>query len=188
MTLNNVQHATTGATPHKIWFSRCEDAVLPLDMLTGKATPHRAEYSCEREYVAQQSQVCQEICDVVRQSIQKQAKVQASGRLRSGLKIRQYKEGDWVWRLCPPHERDKLNPSIWLGPYQVLDVDDTCHVIKIRVPAPGRGNRMILKWIHTSNVKPVKFNRDGHMMQVQVPEEDWFGEGQRFYDLLPSQQ
>ena len=36
MALNNTKHSTTGYTPHKLFFSRCEDAVLPGDLLYGR--------------------------------------------------------------------------------------------------------------------------------------------------------
>ena len=35
-----------------------------------------------------------------------------------GLKPRQYKKGDWVWRLYPPAANHKINRG-WTGPYLV---------------------------------------------------------------------
>ena len=83
-----------------------------------------------------------------------------------GLKIRKYKVGSWVWRLCPPLERDKFCGKVWLGPYKVQGVDDTGHNVKLFVPLPGRGRRSGFKWIHTSNVKPVHRDSEGRLLLV----------------------
>ena len=177
MALNNTTHATTGATPHELWFSRCEKARLPVDLLCGK--PPQVEYlGCEREYIVNQRQACQEIAELTRRVTLKQAAIQRSGNSRGGLKIRNYQPGDMVWRLIPPNERDKTGKTVWQGPFECLDVDNISHIVLLRVPTPGRGTALVQKWINTSNVKPVRYVKNGgHVMVIVTPEEDWFGEG-----------
>ena len=164
LTMNTVQHSTTGKTPYKVWFSRCEEANLPIDLFTGRL-PSLRTYPCMPDYVEQQLRVCHEVHEMVRQSTGKQAASQARHWRRGGLKIRKYQVGDWVWRYYPPHKADKLNPKVWTGPYEVLDVDDTSHLVKLALPSLGRGGVKKPTWVHTSNVKPVKYTKDGQMIE-----------------------
>ena len=119
--------------------------------------------------------MCQEIAEVVRINTQKQVRMRVAGAERAGLKIRTYRLGEMVWRLCEPNKRDKFNPFIWKGPYQVESVEPGNYVVGIRVPTPGRGSGTVLKWIHTSNVKPVRYSRQGRLMHVLAPELDGWG-------------
>ena len=102
---------------------------------------------------------------MVRESTCKQAASQARQWRRGGLRIRKYRVGEWVWRFYPPHKADKLNPIVWTGPYQVLDVDDTNHLVKIALPSIGRGGVKKPTWVHTSNVKPVQYDEKGKMIE-----------------------
>ena len=171
-----MEHGSTGVTPYKVFFSRCQDAILPLDLLTSPS-PSLGRYCCEMDYVMQRKLACQEICEVVRLNTQKQIKMYVNQAERAGLKIRKYRVGDRVWRLNTPNLKDKLNPHVWLGPYTVEEVNEECYVVRLRVPAAGKKSGMVLKWIHMSNVKPVRYSRDGHLMHVRSPFEDWTGEG-----------
>ena len=187
MTLNTSTHSTTGVSPYELWFARCDKARLPVDLLTG--TPSQQEnMGCASEYIVKQKLVCQQTCDWVRRNTLRQSAIQAAGNARQGLKIRQYKIGDMVWRICPPNERDKTNHTIWLGPYRVWEVDDTSHIVLLDVPAPGRQAGTVRKWIHVSNVKPVRYNREGRVMVVIPPVENWTGLGQAFSDLVSAVQ
>jgi len=89
MALNNTKHSTTGYTPHLLFFSRCENAVLPADLLYGK--PKYGQPSCMRAYVLEQQLAIQEVCEMARRHIAKAASVQRSTRERGGLKIRRIK-------------------------------------------------------------------------------------------------
>ena len=73
-----------------------------------------------------------------------------------------------VWRFYPPHKADKLNPNVWTGPYEVMDVDDTSHLVKLNIPGLGRGGTLKPTWVHTSNVKPVIYSRDGRLMEEEA--------------------
>ena len=88
-----------------------------------------------------------------------------------GLKICNYRIGDYVWRYFPPNAQDKLKPNPWTGPYRVLGVDDTGHSVLLKVPGVGRGGNLANKWIHTSSVKPCVFTRQGHLMFASDPSE-----------------
>ena len=187
MTLNTSTHSTTGVSPYELWFARCDKARLPVDLLTG--TPSLQEYmGCASEYLVKQKLTCQQTCEWARQHTRQKAAIQAAGNARHGLKIRQYKIGDMVWRICPPNERDKTNHTIWLGPYQVWGVDDTSHIVQLDVPAPGRQAGTVRKWIHVSNVKPVRYSKQGQVMVVIPPAENWTGLDQEFSDLASSVQ
>jgi len=162
MTLNNTRHTTTGFSPHLLFFSRCEEAVLPADLLYGK--PHPERPSCLREYVLRQQLAVQEVCEMARRHTAKQASIQRSSRERGGFKIRDYQIGQEVWRWWPPAARDKSNPTPWRGPYKVLDADMEHHDVKLRIPAKGRGGGMVEKWVNVSNIKPVVYTSDGKML------------------------
>ena len=178
MAYNNTEHATTGHTPHELWFSRCEKARLPVDLLCG--TPPRVTYvGCEHEYVVKQREWCQEICYDAYRENKKQCSFQKAGHARGGLRIRKYTKGMQVLRLVPPNERNKTGKTIWQGPLKVIEVDDTSHLVRLKVPASGPGGRMRKKWVNTSNVKPYletkRTTKDKpHAMHVD-PDKDWLG-------------
>ena len=167
LTMNTVRHSTTGETPYRVWFSRCEEANLPIDLFTGKL-PEVRDVECLPEYLTQQLSACYEIHDSVRRETGRQAESQAKHWRRSGLRIRKYRVGDMVWRFYPPHKADKLNPNVWTGPYEVMDVDDTSHLVKLNIPGLGRGGTLKPTWVHTSNVKPVIYSRDGRLMEEEA--------------------
>jgi hypothetical protein len=162
MALNNTKHSTTGYTPHLLFFSRCENAVLPSDLLYGK--PRAGYPTCLRAYVHEQQLAIQEVCEMARRHIAKAASIQRSTRERGGLKIRSYQVGQEVWRLWPPALRDKSDPTPWRGPYKVLDVDLEHHDVKLRIPGKGRGGGLVDKWVNVSNVKPVIYTKDGQLL------------------------
>ena len=185
MALNCVEHSGTSVTPYRVFYSRSEEATLPLDVLTGRI-PDRPVLLCQQDFVWRQKRMCQEVAEVVRVNTQKQIRMRVAGAERAGLKIRKYRVGEMVWRLCEPSKRDKFNPYVWKGPYQVEEVEPENYVIGIRVPTPGRGQGTVLKWIHTSNVKPVRYSKEGRLMYVKAPELDGWGEDIKF-TLLTSQ-
>ena len=165
--LNNTVHATTGQTPFKLFMSRCEEATMPIDLILGKEI-EREFLPCHLEYLVEQQRILQSIMEAVCEETRMKMKVQATGVEQGGLKIRTYKRGDLVWRLCPPMERSKLASKVWRGPYKVLDASGVNNVVKLCVPAPGRGTRKVLKWINTSNVKPVEYTKEGRMLNLNV--------------------
>ena len=168
LTLNTVKHSTTGITPYRAWFSRCDEATLPIDLFTGRRPEHKY-FECLQGYVTNQVKVCHEVHKMVRHYTGQRMKVQARSRLRSGLRIRKYKPGDMVWRYYPPHKADKFNPNVWIGPYKVLDVDDTSHLVKIEIHSLGQGGALKPTWVHTSNIKPVVYTRSGKLFEMQNP-------------------
>jgi len=169
MSLNNTRHTTTGYTPHLLFFSRCEEAILPADLLYGRTRPERP--SCLAAYVHEQQLVVQEVCEMARRHIGKQASFQRASRERGGFKIRNYQIGQMVWRWWPPAVRDKSDPTPWRGPYEVLDADHEHHDVKLRIPARGRGGGMVEKWVNVSNIKPVVYTPDGKLLVNLDPED-----------------
>ena len=167
MALNNTVHSTTGFTPFRLFMSRCEDAMLPCDLLWGHST--EPSVKCYREYLEAMRTCCQEIAEIARQHILKQATLQQSNKLRGGLRMRAYHKGDYVWRLWKPFLTDKLHSTPWTGPHKVYDTDPEGYVVKLWLPRAGRGCEY--KWIHASNVKPVVFTKQGHMMLSTPPDE-----------------
>ena len=121
MTLNSTRHSSTGMTPFKLFMSRCEDPVLPVDIMFG--IPRLAGNSeCELHYILVQRLRMQELAELVQSNMAKSACIQESTRIRGGLKVREYKVGDWVWRWYPPEKSKTGNP--WTGPYEVKAVKE----------------------------------------------------------------
>ena len=175
ITMNTVKHSTTGETPYKVWFSRCEEANLPIDLFTGKI-PELRKPECFPSYLNQQLSACYEIHELVRQNTGKQAASQARQWRRSGLRVRKYRVGDMVWRFYPPHKADTVNAMVWTGPYEGLDVDDTNHLVKVNIPGLGRGGVCKPTGVHTSNVKPVIYTKDGRLIKDDLILNDkYFG-------------
>ena len=63
--LNATIHRSTGVTPFKMFFSRCEEPRLPLDLLTNRDS-EPPDISGGLDYVIQQRKVCQRIAEIVR--------------------------------------------------------------------------------------------------------------------------
>ena len=166
MAINNTVHATTGFTPYKLFLSRCEDARLPCDLLYGQPELYHGE--CYHEYIELQKVACQEIAEVARKHIGKQMLNQRANKARGGLRMRDYKVGDYVWRLWKPFLTDKLHSSPWTGPYKVYQVGPQGYTVLLWVPKAGGG--FGYKWIHTSSVKPAVFAREGRMMTAITPD------------------
>ena len=82
--------------------------------------------------------------------------------------MRDYKVGDYVWRLWKPFLMDKLHSSPWTGPYKVYKVGPQGYTVLLWVPKAGGG--FGYKWIHTSSVKPAVFAREGRMMTAITPD------------------
>ena len=165
MTLNSTVHSTTGFTPFKLFLSRCEDALLPCDLLFGFAPEVKAK--CYQAYIETQRENCQKIADLARKHIHKQATVQRANKTRGGLKLRTYERGDYVWRLWKPYLRDKLHSTPWTGPYKVYAVDPDGYTVLLMLPRAGGG--LGLKWVHVSNVKPVVLTRHGTVLSACPP-------------------
>ena len=177
MTMNTHAHETTGVTPFRAWFSRCEEATMKLDLFMGPKVEVKIA-SCHRQWLVQQLRSCLEIYELVREHTAAQSQVQATTRLRAGLRIREYKPGDLVWRYYPPHKADKFNPSVWTGPYKVLETVPTQHVVKLMIPSLGRGGQPKPTWVHTSNVKPVQLTADGKLFNTQLRDDDMLDLGE----------
>ena len=164
LALNNVEHRATGVTPFKMFFSRCEEARLPLDLLVHGKSAERRDV-CLIDYAVQQKALCEELAEIVRKNTGKAVRMQVDNAENAGLRIRNYRVGDLVWRYNPPGANTKLRADRWTGPYRIEAVNETNNVIKIFVEAIGRGQEKVLKWINMANVKPCRVSkRFGHTM------------------------
>ena len=166
MALNNTKHSTTGYTPHMLFFARCEEAILPADLLYGR--PRGEIPSCLSQYVLKQRMYIQEVAEMARRHTEKAASIQRASRARGGFKERHYTIGQLVWRWWPPAVRDKSDPKPWRGPYKVLDVDPEHRDIKLSLPARGRGSVFVEKWVNVSNIKPVVYTKQGQLLHIKV--------------------
>ena len=166
MAINCAVSSTTGYTPHRLFFSRCEDARMPIDLLACEKPLEYETFGCHAEYVVKREQLVAEIVAKAREIVNSKIKVQADNHARAGLRIRKYRVGDYVLRRSTT---DGPLQARWTGPYQVHGVNDTGHLVKIYLPMAGRSSdrgmpRMELRWIHTSNVKPVRLDKHGRLL------------------------
>ena len=65
MAYNMTPHATTNVTPYKLFFSRCSDPILPLDLVYGTITP-KEKARCSLQYIEEQREKSERIFDLVR--------------------------------------------------------------------------------------------------------------------------
>ena len=173
--INNAIASSTGHTPHKVFFSQCCDARMPLDLMAcGKALTDDG-FTCMTDYIVKQEVVQCEILNSVRSTMNSKLRLQAKQFERGGLRIRTYKPGDLILRRCNPAERDVYEGRKWRGPERIVEIDDTGHNVKIWVPAIGRPKDgkplMQLKWIHTSRIKPCRLDSQGRLLLLEEGEE-----------------
>jgi len=173
MAINCAVSSTTGFTPHRLFFSRCEDARMPIDLLACEKPLENETYGCHAEYVMKQEQLVADIAARARETINSKIKLQAENHARAGLRIRKYRVGDFVLRRSTTEGPLQAR---WTGPYRVQGVNDTGHLVKINLPMAGRPSdrgapRMELRWINTSNVKPVRLDKHGRLL-VTMEDED----------------
>ena len=168
LAMNSTVHSSTSLTPYKVFNSRCDDPILPLDLLYGAPVDPRIR--CDREYIMEQKLKAREVASVVESALNKAAQSQQKDRERGGLKVREYAVGDMVWRWWPPHANDKMLSNPFAGPYKVLGVRPQDHTILLRVPRAAGGFQE--KWINVGNVKPVRYTKDGLLLVVLPPDLD----------------
>ena len=173
MAINCAVASTTGFTPHRLFFSRCEEARMPIDLLACEKPLVSDSFDCPTEYVVKQEKLVAEVMSLARKHINAKIRLQAENHARGGLRMRRYRVGDYVLRRSTT---DGPLQARWTGPYKVHDVVESGHLVKLLLPMAGRSSdrgqpRMELKWTHTSNVKPVKLDRHGRLL-VTMEDDD----------------
>jgi hypothetical protein len=117
MAYNFTRHSSTGQTPFLLFHSRCEEPVIPADLMFGHALPDRPVV-CPTEFVELQRQAIIKAFCLARNKLKVSASSQARLYNQGGLKMRDYVVGDRVWRFYPPKANLKLGKS-WTGPWTV---------------------------------------------------------------------
>ena len=113
---NATKHASTGLTPNMLFLGR--EISLPVDLVYGTQPP-TPEASCPVEYVEKVKTNVKESFDFARDHLNKAAERQKRLYDRTA-EPREFKQGDWVWRLYPPLKcKDKLNAR-YTGPYLIV--------------------------------------------------------------------
>jgi hypothetical protein len=164
MALNATKHSATGLTPHMLFFSRCEEMLLPIDLAYGRAEVKT--WRCHTEYIFKQKIMVQEMCELARKVTSRAMQIQKSARERAGLLIRKYQPGDEILRHWPPNARNKLHPSPWTGPHTVIRADDQFNDVLLDIR--GVGGSIARKWVNVQNIKPYIRPPDGRPLNVNT--------------------
>ena len=161
MAYNFTEHATTGYTPFRLFFSRVSDPDVPLDLVYGRVKPHQ-EPRCYNEYVMEQSVKSAKVLDIARQHIKKQVSSQVEYHDAKGIKSMTYVLGQLVLREYPPLANQKLGPK-YHGPWVVIGMVDS-HVVEI-----CRGGSPIQ--VHINCLKPYKVQTNDGVREMASAEQ-----------------
>ena len=143
MAYRATQNKSTGCTPNLGFLNR--EIACPLDLMVGPP-PNTITETCPIQYIEWVESAMAITNDFVFKNLGTAAKRQKS-YYDQGLKPRQYKKGDWVWRFYPPAAHQKINRG-WTGPYLVLKrVLEANYLIQIGPDKP------IIN-VHVDDIKP----------------------------------
>ncbi|MCG8096512.1 MAG: DDE-type integrase/transposase/recombinase [Candidatus Thiodiazotropha endolucinida] len=143
MAYRATQNKSTGCTPNLVFLNR--EISCPLDLMIGPP-PNTIDETCPVHYIEWVKSAMAITNDFVFRNIGQAAKRQKSD-YDQGLKLRQYKKGDWVWRFYPPTANQKLNQG-WTGPYLVLKCMSKVNYLIQRDPKKPVIN------VHIDDIKP----------------------------------
>ena len=146
MAYNFTVHQSTQYTPFRLFFSRCCDPSVPLDLIYGNLTPKRLQ-ECKTAYCEEQTMKARRIFDVVRRTLKRSVEAQKTVHDKQGVKLRAYEPGELVLREYPPLSQNKLGPK-YQGPWVVMGMTGT-HDVEI-----CRGDSPII--VHVECLKPYK--------------------------------
>ena len=145
---NATEHQSTGFTPFFLFHSRCEDPRLPTDLVYGEMEIPRVQL-CPASYAEQQKVKMVNAFELASQKLRKSATTQARAHDLGGLKVREYRVGDLVWKYYPPYANQKLGKP-WTGPWTVLQVRSPWQV---RISLDAERAKSI--WVNAACLKPV---------------------------------
>ena len=95
MAYNFTHHISTGQTPFLLFHSRCEEPMLPADLMYGHSRPDSPRV-CPAEYAKIQKQAIISSFSLARARLRVSASSQAKMYYQGGLKLREYRLGDKV--------------------------------------------------------------------------------------------
>ena len=171
MAYNATPHASTGFTPHRLFYSQCTDPRLPIDLMYG--CDDRAVPQCYSAYVFHQRNLAMQMAETVREVAGRAVEIQR-GQKNKSVRPRDYRVGDQVLMYSPPLGRDKLQSQPWTGPHEVIAVGND-HVVQIRIfREPARAGKVkrgrkpkCEQWVHSSRLKPAYKSARGEMLLVE---------------------
>lgn len=106
---------STGVSPFKMMYGR--EMSYPIDVIAG--IPNSNKHFCPVEYIQWLNHTFTVTFNFARDNLLKAATRQKNNYDR-GLKPRNFKVGDFVWRWYPPTANLKLGLG-WMGPYKILE-------------------------------------------------------------------
>jgi hypothetical protein len=115
MAYRATEHSSTKCTPNMLMFG--QETKMPLDLMYG-SPPNQPEFVCSVRYVEWLQAANIKAYETAHRNILGAAKHQRNDHDKTS-KIREFKEGDYVWRWYPPNNNQKLELG-WIGPYKII--------------------------------------------------------------------
>ena len=145
MAYNFTEHKSTKCTPFRLFFSRCTEPTVPLDLVYGTQKPEERQ-KCKQLYCMEQEVKSRKIFDIVRQNLETSVSASQKYYNRRGVKERVYRPGELVLREYPPLSNTKLGPKYEIEPYVVMQMAGSHTVEIVRNGSP--------KIVHANCLKP----------------------------------
>jgi hypothetical protein len=145
MAYNFTEHKSTKCTPFRLFFSRCSEPRVPLDLVYGTQNPEE-RLVCKMLYCEEQEVKSRKIFDIVRQHLQKSVSASKLYYDKKGVREKTYTPGELVLREYPPLANTKLGPRYEILPYVVMGMVGTHTVEIVRNGSP--------KIVHINCLKP----------------------------------
>ena len=165
------QHKSTGVTPNLLMLNREIDC--PIDLMVGPP-PSYQQTECPIRYIEWVKSAMSGAFEFTHQQLGLAASRQKRDYNR-GLKPREFKEGDWVWRWYPPTANQKLGLG-WVGPYLIVkrlsyltyriqkSEDSRPLVVHVDHLKPFAGTKHPRNWLHR--------NTETENLPVNEPEHE----------------
>ena len=165
------QHKSTGVTPNLLMLNREIDC--PIDLMVGPP-PSYQQTECPIRYIEWVKSAMSGAFEFTHQQLGLAASRQKRDYNR-GLKTREFKEGDWVWRWYPPTANQKLGLG-WVGPYLIVkrlsyltyriqkSEDSRPLVVHVDHLKPFAGTKHPRNWLHR--------NTETENLPVNEPEHE----------------
>lgn len=116
MAYRSTIHESTGCSPNLLMLNR--ECSFPIDIVAGNPPAH-PETNCPIQYIEWLTYIVNKTHEFAFKSLEKAA-ISQKKYYDVGLKVRKYKQNEFVWRWYPPLAGLKLGLG-WTGPYKVLD-------------------------------------------------------------------
>jgi transposase InsO family protein len=101
MAYNFTEHKSTKCTPFRLFFSRCSEPTVPLDLVYGTQKPEE-RLKCKQLYCLEQEVKSRKIFDIVRQNLEKSVSASQKYYNRKCVREHVYVPGELVLREYPP--------------------------------------------------------------------------------------